>query len=375
MNRLFAAALLAGIAPLAAQAQDRNLDSEPSVGKIVSGSLAGGGTPARFTMTLRAGEAIDLTAAPVSGSDPAVKVFDAANGQLIAENDDSAGSLASNVRLFSEQTKRVRIEVSNAAVGATDAPMRFDLILRPSDYRPKPARDIVLGEELAGTLESSDEQLFRFHGERGQQWTFALSAAADSGLDPAVEVFAGQRPAGEALGRDDDSGGGLDSKLSFIVPENGDYVLRAYGVGTSAGAYTLSAEQTEAAPPPKLEDISLGEPVTGEIAAGARERFYRLSDAAQAALAANPGPVVVEMSFTGESEGALDPIVAVGFETPLGFSSVVSDDDGAGGTNARLTVDSSMLTPTWLESLRIKASGFLETSGGYELKISQPDGE
>jgi len=372
-KRLIVAALLAA-APVVAQAQERDLDSEPTVGKVFTGEVAEGGGPAQFLLTLRGGQAIDLTAAQVGGSDPAVKVYDAATRELIAENDDSAGSLASNVRLFSETNRRVRIEVSNAAVDPTPGPMRFDLVLRPSDYRPKPPRDIVIGQDYTGTLERGDEQLFRFHGERGQQWNFGLNAALESSLDPALEVFSGNRAAGEPLGRDDDGGGGLNSKLAFVVPQAGDFVLRAYAVGSSEGGYTLTTTREQAAPPAKLADIGLDTPATGTISAGAREHLYRLSAAARQALLANPGPLVVEMNFTGESEGAVDPVLAVGFETPLGFSAAASDDDGAGNTNARVTIDGSMLTPTWLEALRIKASGFLETSGPYELKVSRPEG-
>jgi len=374
-KRLIVAALLAAAAPLAAQAQQRDLDNEPTVGKVFTGEIADGAGPAQFLLTLRANQAIDLTAAQVGGSDPALKVYDAGTRELIAENDDSSGSLAANVRLFSETNRRLRIEVSNAAVDPAPGPMRFDLVLRPSDYRPKPPRDIVIGQDYTGTLERGDEQLFRFHGERGQQWNFGLSAGLESSLDPALEVFAGATATGEALGRDDDGGGGLNSKLEFVVPQTGDFVLRAYAVGSSEGGYTLSTTREAAAPPPKLADIGLGETATGTISAGAREHLYRLSAAARQALAAEPGPLVVEMNFTGESEGAVDPVVAVGFDTPLGFSSVASDDDGAGDTNARVTIDGSMLTPTWLEALRIKASGFLETSGPFELKVSRAEGD
>jgi len=373
--RFFAAALLAAAAPIAVQAQERDLDNEPTVGKVFTGEVAEGGGPAQFLLTLRGGQAIDLTAAQVGGSDPALKVYDTATRELIAENDDAAGSLAANVRLFSETTRRLRIEVSNAAVDPSPGPMRFDLVLRPSDYRPKPVRPITIGEELTGTLERNDEQLFRFHGERGQQWTFGLNAALESTLDPALQVFAGDRATGTPVGSDDDGGGELNAKLEFVVPQTGDYLLRAYPVGTSEGGYTLTTTRETAPPPAKLADIDLDTTVTGRISGGAREQVYQLSAAARRALAANPGPLVVEMNFTGEAEGAVDPVVAVGFDTPLGFSAVATDDDGAGQTNARLTVDGSMLTPTWLEALRIKASGFLETSGPYELKVSRGEGE
>ena len=82
-KRLIVAALLA-TAPIAAQAQERDLDNEPTVGKVFSGTIAEGAAPAQFLLTLRGGQAIDLTAAPVGGSDPAIKVYDAASRELSA---------------------------------------------------------------------------------------------------------------------------------------------------------------------------------------------------------------------------------------------------------------------------------------------------
>src|SRR5687767_13785052 len=176
----FAAALLAAT-PV--HAQDRDLDREPSVGKVFTGEVPEGGGAARYLQTLQAGQAVDLTDAPVGGSDPDVRVYDDASDTLIADNDDSAGTLASNVRLFSESTKRVRIEVANAAVDDGDAALRFDLILRPSDYRPKAVVPLALGDSRTGTLARSDEQLFSFRGQRGQLWDIALSAAPGTELD------------------------------------------------------------------------------------------------------------------------------------------------------------------------------------------------
>ncbi len=365
----FAAALLAAT-PLAAQELD--LDSEPSVGKVFSGEVPEGGGPAQYLLTLQAGQAIDLTAAPVGGSDPVVKVYDQASGTLIAENDDSAGTLASNVRLFSEATKRVRIEVANAAVEGSDAAMRFDLILRPSDYRPKPVVPLSLGDSHTGTLARGDEQLFSFRGERGQLWDITLNAVPGSELDPALQVFAGDVAGGEALMEDDDGGGTLNSRLRFLVPQASTYTVRAYGVGQSEGDFALSAGRSA---PAVVKTVDLGRPTMGTLDQGAGEDVYRLSERARRAVDAGDRPLVVELRRIGDaeegSETLLDPMLEVGFETPLGFTSLLTDDDGGGDTNARLVLDTSTLTGPWLEALRIKARAFEQTSGHYELVVTE----
>ena len=63
------AAVLAAAPLPSAQAQVRDLDSETSVGDVFVGEVPAGGE-ASFALTLAPGQAIDLTAAPVGGSDP-----------------------------------------------------------------------------------------------------------------------------------------------------------------------------------------------------------------------------------------------------------------------------------------------------------------
>lgn len=374
-SRRFAAALLAAALPLApAFAQDRDLDREPSAGKVFRGEVGESGAPARFLLTLQGGQALDVTAAQVGGSDPYLRVFDAGSGEVIAENDDSGGSLAARARLYSPEDRRVRIEVTSAATEESSGPVRFDLIVRSSDYRPRPPRSITLGETLTGTLEGEDEQLFQFRAERGQLWTLAMTRSGNSDLDPMLEIFAGDDPSGEALASDDDGGGGLDARVRFLVPQTGDYVVRASGVSASAGDFTLSAGSSQAASAaPRV--IELGRAAAGTLGGDTPEQFYRLGDRARAALAASPGPLVIDLRHSGEGEDALDPVLEIGFETPLGFSSLLSDDDSGGNTDARLVLDASTLGPMWLESLRIKAGAFNESTGGYELRVSTAEAD
>ena len=372
---LLATALLVVALPLApAGAQDRDLDRELPAGKVFRGEVGEDGAPAQFLLTLKGGQALELTAAQVGGSDPYLRVLDAASGELIAENDDSAGSLAARTRLYSAEDRRVRIEVTSAAVDEAPGAVRFDLILNPSNYRPRPPRNVALGETLTGTLEGDDEQLFRFRAERGQLWTFTMSPAEGSDLDPVLEIFAGDAPAGEVLASDDDGGGGLNARVRFLVPRTGSYVVRASGVSPSAGAYLLAAGSSQAAEAaPRL--IELGRAATGTLDGDTPEQIYRLGEPARAALTGSPGPLVIELRHIGDGEDALDPVLELGFETPLGFSSVLNDDDGGGDTDARLVFDASTLGPVWLDSLRIKASAFNETSGDYELRVSTAEAD
>lgn len=370
--RLLVAGLIAGSAPLgAAHGQDRNLDSEVSTGRVFRGQTTTD-DPARFVVGQDAGEALEVTAAPVDGSDPLLKVYDAASGELLAESDDTAGSLASVVRLFSPSARRLRIEVSNAA---GEDSIRFDLIVRPSDYRPNPLKDIALGQSLGGNLQAGDEQLFRFRAQRGEVWELTLAQASGSELDPMIEIYAGERPTGEVLATDDDSAGGLNARIRFLAPAAGTYVLRATGVSSTAGDYLLTAEQRQPPAATRTARIDLGRAATGTIDDNTRERFYRLTESALSSLAESPSTLVVGLRHVGEGEDILDPVLEVGFDTPLGFASVLQDDDGGGDSNSRIVLDLAGLAPTWLEALRIKAAGFTDTAGDYALTISAGENE
>lgn len=370
--RLLVAGLIAGSAPLgAAHGQDRNLDSEVSTGRVFRGQTTTD-DPARFVVGQDAGEALEVTAAPVDGSDPLLKVYDAASGELLAESDDTAGSLASVVRLFSPSARRLRIEVSNAA---GEDSIRFDLIVRPSDYRPNPLKDIALGQSLGGNLQAGDEQLFRFRAQRGEVWELTLAQASGSELDPMIEIYAGERPTGEVLATNDDSAGGLNARIRFLAPAAGTYVLRATGVSSTAGDYLLTAEQRQPPAATRTARIDLGRAATGTIDDNTRERFYRLTESALSSLAESPSTLVVGLRHVGEGEDILDPVLEVGFDTPLGFASVLQDDDGGGDSNSRIVLDLAGLAPTWLEALRIKAAGFTDTAGDYALTISAGENE
>lgn len=370
--RLLVAGLIAGSAPLgAAHGQDRNLDSEVSTGRVFRGQTTTD-DPARFVVGQDAGEALEVTAAPVDGSDPLLKVYDAASGELLAESDDTAGSLASVVRLFSPSARRLRIEVSNAA---GEDSIRFDLIVRPSDYRPNPLKDIALGQSLGGNLQAGDEQLFRFRAQRGEVWELTLAQASGSELDPMIEIYSGERPTGEVLATNDDSAGGLNARIRFLAPAAGTYVLRATGVSSTAGDYLLTAEQRQPPAATRTARIDLGRAATGTIDDNTRERFYRLTESALSSLAESPSTLVVGLRHVGEGEDILDPVLEVGFDTPLGFASVLQDDDGGGDSNSRIVLDLAGLAPTWLEALRIKAAGFTDTAGDYALTISAGENE
>jgi len=370
--RLFATAVVALAIPLTAvSAQDRDLDRETPQGKVFRAEMREDGEPARFRLTLQGGQGLELTAAQVGGSDPYLRVFDADSDELLAENDDSAGSLSASTRLFFDETKRLRIEVTNA-VGETGG-RRFDLIVLPSDYRPTPPRDLAIGQTLSGELADSDGQLFHVRAERGQVLVIAMNQAGGSNVDPGLEIFSGNTATGESLASDDDGGGDLNARLRFTVPQTGRYTVRAYGVGGSTGAYSISINGLQAADVAPRE-VQLGSTIRGVLDNDVRERLYKLDRQTRTSLANGSGALVIDMR-AGDGDEGIDPVLDVGFETPVGFSSMARDDDGGGGTNARIVFDISELNADWMNRLLIKASAYGENNGEYTLTVTRESGE
>jgi hypothetical protein len=353
-----------------AQAQVRDLDSESSAGRAYAGEYAGDAA-AQFVLTLAAGEGVQIEALPVAGSDPRISVFDAGTGELLAENDDQPGTVAARVRLFTEQRRRLRVEVSASPGGPDPVPRtRFVLLVMPSDYRPSPPRDIAAGERHVGELMAGEEQLFRVAAVQGQAWEFALAAPAGSALDPFLQVL---DASGEPIESDDDGGEGLNALLHFTAPRAATYTVRASGLGSSAGGYVFTAATVGDRPPAGIESLDFGRPARGRLGGRGETRLYRLSPAASAAISNGLAAAAIEMTA---ADSELDPLVEVGFQTPLGFSAVRSDDDGGGGLNARLVLDFAEFAAEadWLDRFRIRASRAMG-EGDYEILVrALPDG-
>jgi hypothetical protein len=219
--------------------------------------------------------------------------------------------------------------------------------------------------EITATIMASDQQLA--DGSFYQEWSFAATAGMrvvitmrSTRFDSALYV--GRYAADgewETLAMDDDSGGGRDAELAFTIPVTGEYRVRANTLNSNqTGNYTLllstgagiTAARPEAprraaaapaspavttpasriaAPPPRA--ITLREEVTSSL----DESDATVSD----------GSFFEYWSFTAvrgqryqilmRSE-ALDAFLTIGTLDDAGFHQSLSNDDGAGDTDALL---------------------------------------
>jgi hypothetical protein len=128
----------------------------------------------------------------------------------------------------------------------------------PQDLGPAPLT-------LDGTLGSPDIDFFRVRNASG---TVIIDLEGTGLADPLLGVFSSDC---FLLALDDDSGEGLNSRLTFTVPPDGTYIIAAtsysdfgfVGLGSSSGTYRLRAEEI-----PRVQEIrgravdaDTGEPV------------------------------------------------------------------------------------------------------------------
>lgn len=356
--------------------------AELQAGSMVGGEVTGAAAPATIVLRLAPGQALQLDAIPgapaAEGLDLTLKVLDPA-GAVVAEDDDGGGGYNPRVSVFSQAGGRYTV-----VVGALGSGGAFTLLARESTYKPQPATALRLdGGSVTREVEfpESEKALFSFSARRGDLIDVTLvpgvSDEEGGGSDPYLELFKG--PAmGTALATDDDSLGGLGSRIVADIPEDGTYTVRVSSL-SSKGTATFKLARME----PRtatLGTLPLGRATTVSLSAaspfivtGTERRLwpYALYRFPAGARSAQP------LQITATSD-ALDPWLEVGFETPLGFTSVLSNDD-TDGTNARLSLDPGVFDGEdgqgWWDRLRIRVSAPPGASGEIELTATPSGGD
>lgn len=379
------AILLAGAAAVLATpalAQVRDLDNEASDVRVFQGRVSG--EPSVFYVTTPAEGALQIDVLATGDLDPVVRVRDADSGETIAEDDDGGEGLNSRVTI-SDASRRIVIEVDSYdaewAEDGEDYGGSFDLRLAISNCTAGGGTTITYGSTERGAI-CGAENLYTFAGEAGQTVEIAMIAESDE-LDPYLEL---RDANGETVAFNDDGGDSLNSLLRHTFEDSGTYTVVATSYGDSTGDYRLRvrSQRTAMAQLP-LQVIGIDDEASGELASGWSDEDglglthidYQLSDDARAAIASGNGEVTIYMTAAdgGDADfgGSLDPLLEVGFDTPLGFAVIDSDDDGAGNLNSMLPIDLGPIAdnPGLLDMLRIRAQGFGGSAGAYTLTISE----
>lgn len=263
--------------------------------------------------------------------DPVVRLGRMVGGEFqeLASNDDFGGELNSylvhGLDADGEYIIRVTPLGGNGQGGYT-----LSLSEGPP---PPPSVPISTGASVSGELTAEDglnaagqrADIYRLTGTAGQRVRVGMASDA---FDTYLQISDAE---GTSLAEDDDGAGeGTNSRLSFTLPADGDYLIeaRAFGDG-EAGAYTLSVDEI---PPERApEALAFGATMQGEIAAeDPKDESERGYDSY--AFSGVEGQRVQVIMRSGDFDTYLRIASADGE-----FTELASDDDGLQeGTDSRL---------------------------------------
>ena len=263
--------------------------------------------------------------------DTYLELFDA--GHVSLAEDDDGGPEGTNSRLtFTLPSTGDYFIEARAFTEATGG-----YALSISEVEPEKApEDLPFGSTIQGEVSETDSadsddrrfDAYAFRGVAGQR-VQAIMRSGD--FDTYLQI--GRAGAEfEALVSDDDGlGEGTDSRLSYTLPEDGDYVLRASPLGSGDdGLYSL--ELIDRGPQPQPGSVLVGATARGVLtetdATADNNSFY---DAYRVTLKEDEKLLITMVS------NEVDSFLIVGREQEDGeFEVLASDDDGLSDTHAKL---------------------------------------
>ncbi|MFJ6024553.1 PPC domain-containing protein [Brevundimonas sp. NPDC092305] len=279
---------------------------------------------------------------------------------LLDSDDDGAGE-GTNSRLRFTATEDGTYQIRARPLGEGEGAYTLRLAERPPAGRPPRPAGIRIGQSQNGQLSDTDPETdtgdaFDAYSWRARQGERVAIVLESEDFDPVVRIGRMNGGAFEQLGENDDGGeDGLNSRLVFTAPSNGEYVIRAMSLsGSAEGRYRLALE--EGPPPVQAQPIAVGDTANGELANDSKTSRYRFTGRAGQR-------VRVEMSSDD-----FDAFLEL-FDS--NEASLATDDDGSGdGTDSRL-----IFTLPADGDYLIEARAFSEGTGDYTLKLSEMEPE
>ena len=304
-----------------------------------------------------------------SAFDAALALHDPEGGEEpLAFDDDGLGE-GTDARLrFTAERTGTYILRARTLGEAGDGAYSLSLAERPP-ARPAPRPSAIrLGRTVEGELTARDPEsedgrpydAWSFRAGEGERFAIALDSEA---FDPVVRVGRMEGGAFEELAMNDDGAdAGLNSRLVFVAPEGGTYVIRATPLGAgSEGAYSLTL--SEGPEPLSAQPIAIGDTVEGA-----------LTEDDGTSLNGVPADA---WRFEGRAGQRIRiDLASTDFDTYLELfdganNSLATDDDGGPeGTNSRL-IFSLPADGAYV----IEARGFTSATGDYSLSLMEMEPE
>lgn len=230
------------------------------IGGSVTGELGDDVQAVAYVFEGEAGQ--EITATLVSDAFDCYLVLVDADGNELDVDDDSAGSLDSQITGFSlpaDGTYGLIATSFGGYRGSGTAQGEFTLSLETFE-----ARTIEYSQRIEDSLTSSAYELqYRFTGTAGDSVTIFMGSEE---FDTYLYLYDED---GFELVRNDDGGGNLDSLIGpYELPYTGEYIIQADSFGGSAtGSFFLTLDRVE------MLDIAYGDEVETQIGGGSQIYF------------------------------------------------------------------------------------------------------
>lgn len=345
-----------------------------SPGRTVEGQIADGDETAAeeayryddYLIHARAGQRLEAVMR-AGEFDAYLEVFHQGEDEAIASDDDGLGEGTHSRLRFTTDRAGTYVLRARTLAGIEGGAYSLGLSQRPPAGRAPRPTAIRVGQSIEGTLTSGDPETgsghaydaFTFRAREGDRFAIDLISEA---FDPLVRVGQGRAGAFSELAMNDDGmETGLNSRLVFTAAADGDYIIRATPLSQGdLGAYTLMLARGPELPAAQL--IEIGSPVEGTLTENDGKGAGDTTADAYRFSGQEGQRIRIDMS----SE-AFDTYVELFDANRV---SLAEDDDGADGTNSRLT-----FTLPRTGDYFIEARAFSEATGSYSLSVSEVEPE
>ena len=311
-----------------------------------------------YTFTATAGQRIqaDLSSKTF---DTVLELFNA-SGESIDQDDDSGEDTDSRLTTTLKDGGTYTLQVR--AIGDT---LLGAYTLKLAEAPPPPAAialpfgETVQGEITDDTARDDDERGYADYSFQGTAGNRVQIVMRSGDFDTFLQIG---KPGDDfvALSSDDDGlGEGTDSRLNYILPETGEYVIRASPLGSDAKGL-FSVELTDKGPQPEPGSILVGHTARGALNDNAGIADDGAFFDAYAITVAEGDKLDVTL-VSNDFDAYLD----IGKMNDGTWESVASDDDSLSDTHAKVewTVDEA---GTYIIRARSFAQG---ETGAYTLEV------
>ncbi|MBK7714666.1 MAG: PPC domain-containing protein [Gemmatimonadetes bacterium] len=320
-------------------------------------------------------------------------IDDSGEFHLVESDDDGAGGTNPQVTAVLPRSGEFVARANTLSEGETGA---YTLLLETDVTgdapvaaggggadRPRVVGAITVGTPVSGELKQGDEVLdddsfadsYSLRGRSGQTLAITLTSAD---FDAYLAVGRLVDGAYVSLESDDDGAGGTNSKVDVTLPAEGDYIVRAntlfknktgsYTLLVTAGGDALPVEapvSTGGNPlvssvPGAHMPVVLGQELRGTLGAGDE----KISDGSYADIWVYQGRAGETLTMIQRST-TIDAYLTFGPVTDGRWSWEKSDNDGAGGDDAKLVVTLARDGEYW-----VRPNALFSGEGAYTLMVT-----